>query len=535
MYTVIMCIQLVSLYRSMYKDTDDDIIQTIEHYRINHSRSLCNEGRQDSFQECTMSGALEFIEEFELDDDYGCYNMKVFFPAITLHQAIEARRYNVVKYLLDINDQLDTYVDKYTRYHPLHVITAVPRCRDVLIFIESEDKENIIKKASIRSDEIGLYKSTFIEVIKEVIHGNTDFTDDELIYLEKKVKNEEYRIASLLISKGANIDAMNRNLYTALRNAVINGSLELTKLLLDNGADKEIIYDNLNIFELSTMSKNVDVVKEIVNRYGCNYRSDNVMYNACKKGCYKVIKYLIDLGFSVNQRCSLGEYPLHAASRSGSLDVVNTLIEHNAIIDQESSIGSTPLMLACDNPAIVKSLLERGANPYTINNLGIVVIEIAMHYTSFSKYLIVSRLIFLEYVYPDIKNEIGFIISMNHINENYELRNFMISCYDELNRLKSTKLNYKYSLDIFITSNNERLLSKLVNNSAVESITVVSYPIYFELLSKAVNSAKKLRDKICSFISDIDIQLENTYWIKLPIEIKYHVAYLIDSEYLINM
>ncbi|QGM48649.1 ankyrin repeat protein [Magpiepox virus] len=30
MYTVIMCIQLVSLYRSMYKDTDDDIIQTID-------------------------------------------------------------------------------------------------------------------------------------------------------------------------------------------------------------------------------------------------------------------------------------------------------------------------------------------------------------------------------------------------------------------------------------------------------------------------------------------------------------------------
>ncbi|AYP74287.1 ankyrin repeat protein [Fowlpox virus] len=519
-----MCIQLRELYCSMYKNTDDEIIRIIEHYKgKNYER--CNE-------ECTMSEVLEFIEDFELDDDYGSYNMKVFFPIITLHQAIEARRYNVVKYLLDINDQLDTYVDEYTRYHPLHVITAVPRYKDVLIFIEAEDKIGIVKKADIRSDEIGLYKSTFIEVIKEVIHGKTEFTDDELIYLEQKIKNEEYKIASLLISKGANIDAMNRNLYTALRNSVINGSLELTKLLLDNGANKEIIYDNLNIFELSTMSKNIDVVKEIVNRYGCNYRSDNVMYNACKKGCHKVIKYLIDLGFNVNQRCNLGEYPLHAASRAGSLDVVNTLIENNAIIDQESSIGSTPLMLACDNPAIVKSLLDKGANPCTINNLGIVVIEVAMHYTSFSKYLIVSRLILLEHVLPDIKNDIGFIISMNHINENYELRNFMMSCYDELKRLSSTKLNSKYSLDIFVTSNNERLLSKLVNNSAVESITVVSYPIYFELLSKSVNSAKKLRDKIFSFISDIDVQLENTYWRKLPMEIKYRVAYLIEPSYL---
>ncbi|UOX38741.1 ankyrin repeat containing protein [Finch poxvirus] len=310
-----MCIQLVSLYRSMYKDTDDDIIKAIEHYRMNHSRGLCNEGHQDSFQECTIYRLIEFIRCFNIDDDNGEYSRKVFFPIITLHQAIEARRYNVVKYILDRNDKLDMYVDEYTQYHPLHVITSVPKFRDLLIFMISEDKLDIVNEACIRSEYIGLYKSTFIEVIKEVANGKTVFTDNDLRYLEKRIKDYEYKIASLLIAKGANINAMNRSMYTALRNTIINGNLELTKLLLDKGADKDIVYDDLNIFELSILSKNVDVVKEIVNRYGINCSSNDLMYNACIKGCNKVVEYLMNLGFSVNKKCNFGEYPLHAACR----------------------------------------------------------------------------------------------------------------------------------------------------------------------------------------------------------------------------
>ncbi|AAR83367.1 CNPV021 ankyrin repeat protein [Canarypox virus] len=535
MYTVIMCIQLVSLYRSMYKDTDDDIIKAIEHYRINHSRSLCNEGRQDSFQECTIYRLIEFIRCFNIDDDNGEYNRKVFFPVIILHQAIEARRYNVVKYILDRNDKLDMYVDEYTQYHPLHVITSVPKSRDLLIFMISEDKLDIVNEACIRSEDIGLYKSTFIEVIKEVANGKTVFTDNDLRYLEKRIRDYEYKIASLLIAKGANINAMNRSMYTALRNTIINGNLELTKLLLDEGADKDIIYDDLNIFELSVLSKNVDVVKEIVNRYGIDYKSNDLMYNACIRGCNKVVEYLINLGFDVNQKCNFGEYPLHAACRSDSLHIVNILLSNSAIVDQESSIGNTPLMLACNNPNIVKLLLDKGANPCAINSFGMTVIETAINCTSSSKYLLVSRLILLEDIYPDVKNELGFIISMKIINENYELRNFKISCLKELDELRSIKLNTKYSLYVFITSSNKKLLSKLVNNTVIDSLSLTSYPIYFELLSNSISNAKKLRNKIESFISNIDAQPKDTYWSVLPLEIKYRVVYLLDSEYLINM
>ena len=46
-------------------------------------------------------------------------------------------------------------------------------------------------------------------------------------------------IASLLIDKGAEIDVLDRNDFTPLHNATWNGNLEMTKLLLDAGADIE--------------------------------------------------------------------------------------------------------------------------------------------------------------------------------------------------------------------------------------------------------------------------------------------------------
>ncbi|UWX11141.1 CRPV-032 [Crowpox virus] len=174
------------------------------------------------------------------------------------------------------------------------------------------------------------------------------------------------------------------------------------------------------------------------------------MYNACIRGCNKIVEYLINLGFDINQKCNFGEYPLHAACRSDSLHIVNILLSNNAIVDQESSIRNTPLMLACNNPSIVKLLLDKGANPCAINNFGMVVIETAINCTSSSRYLLVSRLMLLEDISPGIKDKLGFIISMKIINQNYELRNFKVSCLKELNKLRSIKLNTPYIHSLLI-------------------------------------------------------------------------------------
>ncbi|QZW33294.1 MPPV-024 ankyrin repeat protein [Magpiepox virus 2] len=64
-------------------------------------------------------------------------------------------RYNVVKYV-------DEY---YTQYHPLPVITSVPKSRDLLIFMISEDKLDIVNEACIS-----------LHLYKEVANGKTVFT-----------------------------------------------------------------------------------------------------------------------------------------------------------------------------------------------------------------------------------------------------------------------------------------------------------------------------------------------------------------------
>ncbi|QGM48967.1 ankyrin repeat protein [Magpiepox virus] len=141
-----------------------------------------------------------------------------------------------------------------------------------------------------------LHKSTSIEIIKEVLHGNTEISEDDLKRMENTVKQNELRISELLFSKDAKIDVIDKNGYTPLRNAVINGNLELTKLFLSRGANIRLSYSGLTIFEISTLSPNVEVIKEIIRVYGCNMYG-NVLLNASTRGHASVIKYLLDIGY----------------------------------------------------------------------------------------------------------------------------------------------------------------------------------------------------------------------------------------------
>jgi len=59
--------------------------------------------------------------------------------------------------------------------------------------------------------------------------------------------------------------------------------------------------------------------------------------------------------------------------------MVRLLLEHHAYIDAESPNGTTPLMMAAHygNPAVVKLLLEEGADPSIKNQQGLTALDFA--------------------------------------------------------------------------------------------------------------------------------------------------------------
>ncbi|AYP74293.1 ankyrin repeat protein [Fowlpox virus] len=590
-------------YISMYLYSDDKILSNIK--LLGKKYDIDNE-------------IVELMETIELDDDYGVYSI-IYSPDTPLHQAIESRRVNIVDALLKQKRYTANSMDTYSKFYPLHLLTSIPETNAVLdriidVIRETDDVnilndiiqcKDIIIKAKNRAMEMNLYKSVSVAIIKEVfqrlvlrrqtnltdfvessvrevnsLKGNIELTDDDLRRIENQIKKDELKIAELLLSKGAKVNVTDRNSFTPLRNAVINGSLELTKLFLSRGANTKLEYNGLTIFEVSALSPNVDVVKEIVTVCGYDVYSD-ILIDASERGYANVIKYLLDIGLSVRTN-NCGETPLHRAASVGSLEVVDVLLSygakvnakdiigttplmcgsaytdivklligkgadiniadingctalHNAAkygslksidlfisygvdVDVKDNIGNTPLFYALPYPDAVKMLLEKGANPNIVNSRGLTPLSRAMEISDLSTKHIVSHIVLLEH--RNIFNNKILTANTNLIEKNILLTEIKISCEKELERMKSIRINNKHSLIVFITIDNISFLSKLVKNTVVDSIEAKSFQIYGSLLNKSINAAIRLRNKFETAIYVVSSELEDTLWKMLPIEIQ---------------
>ncbi|AAR83357.1 ankyrin repeat protein [Canarypox virus] len=577
---------LDTLYVSMYLDSDHDTLLALK-----------------SLKYCSDNDDIDDeLETIELDDDCGVYP-GIYSPRMPLHQAIEARRASIVEALLKQNAYTANSVDKYSKFYPLHVLTSVPETEaviDRIVYsmqntatmikhINTVNYKNIISEIKHRAKKMYLHKSTFIEIIKEVLRGNTEISDDDLKRMENTIKQNELKISELLFSKGADIDAMDKNGYTPLRNAVINGNLELTKLFISRNADITLYYDGFTIFEVSALSPNVDVVKEIVRTYGCNVHSD-ILIDASERGHASVIKYLLDIGLNIKTN-SCGETPLHRAASVGSSEVVDVLLSygaevnvrdvigntplisasaytdttklliekganihisdnngytalHNAArygslesidlflsygidVDIKDKIGNTPLFYASPYPDVVKALLEKGANPNTVNSRGLTPLSRTIDISDLSTQHIVSHIMLLEY--RDTFNSQISTVNANLIKNNVSINEMKVSCKKELERMKSIHINSKYSLITFITTDNVKLLSKLVRNTVIDSIDTTCFQIYGPLIKRSINTAIELCNKFDTVMSTLSSVLEDTCWKMLPVEIQRQILFMLEE------
>lgn len=110
-----------------------------------------------------------------------------------------------------------------------------------------------------------------------------------------------------------------------------------------------------------------------------NLQGESPLMMAALKGQLALARRLIERKAEVNKP---GWTPLHYAATSAtpvSADMVRLLLEHHAYIDAESPNRSTPLMMAAQYglPAVVRLLLEEGADPMLRNEQGLSAIDFA--------------------------------------------------------------------------------------------------------------------------------------------------------------
>jgi ankyrin repeat protein len=199
--------------------------------------------------------------------------------------------------------------------------------------ITQEDKKNF--EAILNNDFIKVETLLQQDVNVNVQQGRFGNTP---LHVACSKGNEE--IVRLLLKKGANVDAQNRQRSIPLHVACGRGNVEIVELLLKQGTGVNV-----------------------QNKCG-----DTPLHIAFRKGNEKTVELLLDAGVDVNVQGRFGNTPLHYACLSGRADVeiVKLLLDAGADINVQDKDKNTPLHYACLNGRadveIVKLLLDAGVD-----------------------------------------------------------------------------------------------------------------------------------------------------------------------------
>ena len=143
-------------------------------------------------------------------------------------------------------------------------------------------------------------------------------------------------VVRLLLESGADKDTAGTNSWTALHFAALNGHFQVVRLLLEAGADKD----------------------------AADTGGWTALRIAAEEGHLEVVRLLLEAGADKDAADTDGDTALHIAALGGRLEVVRLLLDAAADKDAANTEGSTALHFAVLNghSKVVRLLREAGAD-----------------------------------------------------------------------------------------------------------------------------------------------------------------------------
>ena len=192
---------------------------------------------------------------------------------------------------------------------------------------------------------------------------------------------DNIEIVRLLLNHGADPNIVNGNCVSALSNAANNGNEEMVKLMLSRGANVNMQIEPcsdsnddgiITTLQSASYYSNESMVRLlvaegaslVVDRDDSMFKS--ALHAASAAGQMDNVKVLLELGSDVNLKGGWYGTCLQSAALRGNVEVINTLLDAGAEVNEhEAGRWGSALMAAVDGEKhdAVKLLLERGADP----------------------------------------------------------------------------------------------------------------------------------------------------------------------------
>uniref|UniRef100_UPI00358FBDA8 protein phosphatase 1 regulatory inhibitor subunit 16B-like n=1 Tax=Myxine glutinosa TaxID=7769 RepID=UPI00358FBDA8 len=228
------------------------------------------------------------------------------------------------------------------------------------------------------------------ELLKSGVDSNL-CNEDGLTALHQCCIDDFECVLKVLLQHGANVNALDHELWTPLHAAATCGHVHLVNHLISYGADLLAVnadgnmpYDicedeaTLDFIEAAMTAKGItqevvnqrraapevamisDIEEAIKHDGNLDWRNEQgatLLHVAAAHGCVRVAEILLAHGVSVDCRDRDGWEPLHAAACWGQVEVAEMLVSHGASFDAKTNQDETAIDL-CEDEGLKKHLLD---------------------------------------------------------------------------------------------------------------------------------------------------------------------------------
>ncbi|KAM0254706.1 hypothetical protein ACHAQJ_006487 [Trichoderma viride] len=189
------------------------------------------------------------------------------------------------------------------------------------------------------------------------------------------------KCVKLLLDKKANPNLPGPSLWgTALRYAAVKGHLNICQMLVDSGADPNsplisppILTQMITDYEAS--EKQLEIFDFLLSHKADVNAKDSsgtpVLIHACTSDqSNEFVRRLLDHGAEIDIMNSEDQSALYTAAQDKNEDLTGILLDRGAKVNEISTSNITPLYFAVPDSAIVRLLVENGADPNIGKNAG---------------------------------------------------------------------------------------------------------------------------------------------------------------------
>jgi ankyrin repeat protein len=214
--------------------------------------------------------------------------------------------------------------------------------------------------------------------------------ETESVPLVKAVSNNDLKVVTALLAKGADPNVKSSVEIPVLVMAIKRGSAPVVQVLLKNGADPNVRNaDDDSTPLIEAIRQTIDIVKMLLaagadvdaasRKEGDFLMGYTPLMMAASGGGKDLVQLLLEKGADIKATTPDGFTVLMKAALEGGKDVVQLLLEKGADIKATTPDGLTALMWAAmgGDEEVVQLLLERGADVKAMTPDGVTALSLA--------------------------------------------------------------------------------------------------------------------------------------------------------------